>query len=155
MNFALNDSIVQLDTCIFCKSFPHGMVILNPMTNTNELILYPMTLDKLFYYQSLVIYYYKSIVGQLLSREESDEMAELQDKIEDQDDELLRIKAENQRLKQSTRDTKRHNEFLLRDLKKLNPEYQPPKIPKAFVAGAVIFPPGTEFDEEVQFGYNP
>ncbi len=149
MNIQCNGSYFQLDTCIFCKAFSHGIIILNPITNMNEMLFYPITYDKLFYYQTLVIYYYKSIVGQLLSNEEHDDISV------DQDDELLRIKAENQRLKQSSRDTKRHNELLVRDLKKLDPEYQPPKIPKAFVAGTVIFSTGTEFDEEVQFGYDP
>lgn len=148
----MNYIALQLDPCILCQHIAEGIIILNPLTNTNEMIYYPLNVQKLYYYQTLVTEYYKIVVLQLIANQEKTE--EDYEDLEENDEKLLQLKRENDRLKQQSRDLQRHNQLLRRDLTKMDPAYQPPKIPKEFRPGTVIFPPGFEIDEtlDIQFG---
>lgn len=140
---------LQLDPCILSQHVAEGIIILNPLTNINEIIYYPLNIQKLYYYQTLVTEYYKIVVRQLIANQQKPE-----EDHEDMDEKLLQLKRENDRLKQQSRDLQRHNQFLRRDLIKMDPSYQPPKIPKVVRPGTVTFPHGFEMDEtmDIQFG---
>lgn len=146
---------IQLDPCIFYQHLSNGIIILNPITNVNEIIFYPLNIEKMYYYQTLVTAYYKIIVGQLIANQEKNVEDDSTD-LEEIDTELIRLKRENERLKQKSRDVQRHNQILQRDLIKMNSDYQPPKFPKMLKPGTVTFPIGFEVDEtlDIQFGYN-
>lgn len=152
----MNYAILQLDPCILCQHISSGIIILNPLTNSNEMIFYPLDIQKLYYYQTLVTQYYKIVIAQLITSQEKNEEYDLSTDLEENDDLLVKIKRENDRLKQQSRDLQRHNKLLRRDLVKMDAAYDPPKIPKLFRPGTVTFPPGFEVDEslDVQFGYN-
>jgi hypothetical protein len=149
----MNYISLQLDPCILCRNIPEGIIILNPFTNSNEVIFYPLDIHKLYYYQTLVSAYYKIVVGHLISSKQQYQEDDSTD-LEENDDNLIQIKRENDRLKQQSRDLQRHNQLLRRDLVKMDPAYDPPKIPKVFRPGTVTFPPGFEVDEslDIQFG---
>jgi hypothetical protein len=127
-----------------------GIIILNPLTNSNEIIYYPLNIQKLYYYQTLVSEYYKIVIRQLITNQEKESDHE------EMDEKLLQLKRENDRLKQKSRDLQRHNQILQHDLTKMDPTYQPSKLPKIIKPGTVIFPPGFEVDEtmDIQFGYD-
>lgn len=131
----------QLDPCICIQVFVYGMVILNPITHKNEFISYPMTGDSMFYYQTLVVYYYKRLYFETMKEKEVVDMNEL--------------KKENEKMKQQARDLKRHNQMLREELLKLDSQHEIPKLAKIIKPGMVIFPKGMEVDEdfEIQFGY--
>lgn len=146
----MNYSTIQIDSCIFCQYLDNGIIILNPLTNCNEVIYYPLTIEKLYYYETLISAYYKIIVKKLMENQQNDGSTDL----EEMDERLVQIKRENDRLKQQSQDLQRHNKLLRRDLVKMDAAYDPPKIPKVFRPGTVIFPPGFEVDEslDIQFG---
>ena len=151
----MNYAILQLDPCILCRHISSGIIILNPLTHSNEVIFYPLNIQKLYYYQTLVSAYYKIVVEQLILSNQHHEEDDSTD-FEENDDKLLQIKRENDRLKQQSQDLQRHNKLLRRDLVKMDSAYDPPKIPKVFRPGTVTFPPGFEVDEslDIQFGYD-
>jgi hypothetical protein len=141
---------IHLDPCICIQTYINAILILNPITKIPEYLYYPMTSDKILYYQSLVIYHYKSILNKILliNTQEIDES-------EIVGNEISELKRENIRLVHQAKDLKRHNKALRDSLIKMNSEFVVPKLERIIKPGTVIFPKGMEPDEdfEIEFGY--
>ena len=129
---------LMLDTAILCNIVSEGLIVLNPLTQKNECIYYPLT--------------YETISSHLmtLKQQSDDEMIQYEEMVS-------KMQKENDRLMQRCKNLQRQNSILYREFSKSIPKTI--ESPREIQMGTVIFPKGFEVDEsldqiKVYFFYN-